>query len=106
MVRLAPTGPGGPYPMQISGRNTIMLHDILVGDVWLCSATGLTTSDGEDPQEFAIAGADKPDQQGRFAGSAFQDWGVTAGLLLLLPAMCELYNYFTAACKHSAELSG
>ena len=28
---------GGPYTMEISGRNKIILHDILIGDVWLCS---------------------------------------------------------------------
>ncbi|ULC60719.1 sialate O-acetylesterase [Flaviramulus sp. BrNp1-15] len=28
---------GGPYTMTISGTNTIILNDVLVGDVWLCS---------------------------------------------------------------------
>lgn len=28
---------GGPYTMTISGKNTIVLKDILVGDVWFCS---------------------------------------------------------------------
>lgn len=28
---------GGPYQMIIKGNNTILLKDILVGDVWLCS---------------------------------------------------------------------
>jgi len=28
---------GGPYTMEISGKNKIVLHDILIGDVWLCS---------------------------------------------------------------------
>lgn len=30
-------GPGGPYSMTISGINTLLVNDILVGDVWLCS---------------------------------------------------------------------
>ena len=28
---------GGPYTMEISGPNKITLHDILIGDVWICS---------------------------------------------------------------------
>ena len=28
---------GGPYTMEISGTNKIILQDILIGDVWLCS---------------------------------------------------------------------
>jgi sialate O-acetylesterase len=37
MIRLSPSGPGGPYTMQITGSNKITLRDILVGDVWICS---------------------------------------------------------------------
>lgn len=36
-VRLSPARAGGPYTMEIAGKNTIVLHDILVGDVWVCS---------------------------------------------------------------------
>lgn len=28
---------GGPYDMVIAGKNTITLHNILIGDVWFCS---------------------------------------------------------------------
>jgi len=28
---------GGPYNMEIKGRNTIELENILIGDVWICS---------------------------------------------------------------------
>ena len=37
MIRLSPTPAGGPYTMDISGTNRITLHDILAGDVWVCS---------------------------------------------------------------------
>lgn len=37
LVRLTPAPAGGPYTMDISGKNRITLHDILVGDVWICS---------------------------------------------------------------------
>ncbi len=36
-LQLAPTKAGGPYTMHIDGSNHLVLHDILVGDVWLCS---------------------------------------------------------------------
>lgn len=28
---------GGPYTLKLSGKNEIVLEDILIGDVWLCS---------------------------------------------------------------------
>jgi len=37
MVRLPAMKAGGPHTMEISGKNRIVLHDILIGDVWLCS---------------------------------------------------------------------
>src|SRR5689334_21045052 len=37
IASLPPTKAGGPYTMEIKGKNTIMLKEILVGDVWLCS---------------------------------------------------------------------
>jgi sialate O-acetylesterase len=36
-VVLPPMKPGGPYSMEVKGRNTIIIKDILVGDVWFCS---------------------------------------------------------------------
>ncbi len=36
-LQLAPMKAGGPYAMNISGKNKITLHDILIGDVWLCA---------------------------------------------------------------------
>lgn len=36
-VRLPAMKAGGPYTMRISGKNTIELKDVLIGDVWLCA---------------------------------------------------------------------
>ncbi|MBL7857418.1 MAG: sialate O-acetylesterase [Cyclobacteriaceae bacterium] len=36
-VLLAPIKAGGPYVMEIKASNTIILSDILAGDVWLCA---------------------------------------------------------------------
>lgn len=35
-VRIKPPAPGGPYTVSISGSQVIELHNVLVGDVWLC----------------------------------------------------------------------
>ncbi len=37
MVVLAAMKTGGPYTMEISASNQILLRDILIGDVWFCS---------------------------------------------------------------------
>src|SRR6185437_379946 len=36
-IKLRATKAGGPYTMDIRGRNHITLKDILIGDVWFCS---------------------------------------------------------------------
>jgi sialate O-acetylesterase len=36
-IPLKPMPAGGPYEMKIVGLNEIHLHNILIGDVWLCS---------------------------------------------------------------------
>jgi len=35
-VKIAPPAVGGPYTVRISGHETVELHNVLVGDVWLC----------------------------------------------------------------------
>jgi sialate O-acetylesterase len=37
LLQLPPMPAGGPYTMNIAGKNKIILHDILLGDVWFCS---------------------------------------------------------------------
>ena len=37
MAFLPPMKAGGPYSMEITGKNKITLKDVLIGDVWLCS---------------------------------------------------------------------
>lgn len=34
---LLPEQAGGPYDLQVTGRSTITLHGILMGDLWVCS---------------------------------------------------------------------
>ncbi|MGV8878770.1 MAG: sialate O-acetylesterase [Sphingobacteriaceae bacterium] len=37
MLNLASTPAGGPFELKIKGNNEITLHNILIGDVWVCS---------------------------------------------------------------------
>src|SRR5579875_2345253 len=36
-VYLAPQQAGGPYQLTVSGKNRIVLDDVLIGDVWFAS---------------------------------------------------------------------
>ncbi len=36
-IRFAPMPAGGPYTLSIIANNTLTIHDILVGDVWICA---------------------------------------------------------------------
>ena len=36
-IVLPPMKAGGPYTMEVKGNNTIIINDILLGDVWFCS---------------------------------------------------------------------
>ncbi len=35
-VKIKTPGAGGPYKIAISGKNTITLEDVMIGEVWLC----------------------------------------------------------------------
>jgi sialate O-acetylesterase len=49
MVTLQPMEAGGPYEMKIDGKNNIVLSNILIGDVYICS--------GQSNMEFALRNA-------------------------------------------------
>ncbi len=53
---------GGPFTLQVSGKNNIILNDILVGEVWVCSGQSnmeWTVSNSNDADK-EIAAADYP----------------------------------------------
>ncbi|MBN1292496.1 MAG: sialate O-acetylesterase, partial [Candidatus Latescibacteria bacterium] len=37
MVKLGKMKPGGPYEMRVTGNNIIVLRNVKIGEVWLCS---------------------------------------------------------------------
>lgn len=45
-VELEPLKKGGPLEMTVAGKNTITIHNVLVGEVWVCS--------GQSNMEFAL----------------------------------------------------
>ena len=61
-VILDPMVAGGPYEMQIEGKNSLTLEDVLVGDVWICS--GQSNMEwpvyNSDNAEEEVSGADYP----------------------------------------------
>jgi sialate O-acetylesterase len=51
-VTLKPLEPGGPFDMTIAGQNSVVIKDVLVGEVWVCSGQ----SNMEFPLERAANG--------------------------------------------------
>src|SRR5271157_2633491 len=45
-VQLGPLAKGGPLEMTVTGKNTVTLHNVLVGEVWVCS--------GQSNMEMAV----------------------------------------------------
>ena len=53
---------GGPYEVTFTGKNTVTLHDVLVGEVWLCSGQsnmGFPVNEARD-HAAEVAAADLP----------------------------------------------
>jgi sialate O-acetylesterase len=79
-VYLPPMSAGGPYEMRITGRDTVIIRDILIGEVWLCSGQSnmeMTVQSSANARE-EIAGAGNPQIRlymvpKRAAGKPLQD---------------------------------
>jgi sialate O-acetylesterase len=46
-VEIGPLEPGGPFEMTVAGKNTIVIRNVLVGQVWICS--------GQSNMGFSVA---------------------------------------------------
>lgn len=61
-INLDPEKEGGPYMLTIKGKNTIVINNVLVGDVWICSGQSnmeFTVNAGKNASA-EIAGANYP----------------------------------------------
>jgi len=47
-VNIKTPGAGGPYTLTINGKETIVLHNVLIGEVWVCS--------GQSNMEMPVSG--------------------------------------------------
>jgi len=56
---LGPFPAGGPFKMSITGKTEVVIDDVLVGEVWVCS--------GQSNMEWAVRRAKDPDQEIRAA---------------------------------------
>ena len=54
-INLDPEPAGGPYELSIKGINSITIHDVMVGEVWLCS--------GQSNMEFELKSARNADAE-------------------------------------------
>jgi sialate O-acetylesterase len=61
-VRLRPMPAGGPHTLAIAGDNTVVLNDVMVGEVWVCSGQSnmerqLGLRNGQQPLDNYLAEA-------------------------------------------------
>ena len=82
-VRLRPMKAGGPYTMDITASNHLVVKDILVGDVWFCSGQSNMVIPMERVKEKYpedVAGADYPQIRNFFVPTLADVGGVHADL--------------------------
>ncbi|MFI5194557.1 MAG: sialate O-acetylesterase [Chitinophagales bacterium] len=58
-VNLDPQPAGGPYDLTVAGKDSLVVHDVLVGEVWICS--------GQSNMEFELKSAMHADTEIREA---------------------------------------
>lgn len=59
-VELPALAAGGPITLTVRGKNEIVLEDVLIGEVWLCS--------GQSNMEWTVGGSDNPQREIAEAG--------------------------------------
>ena len=67
LVKLDPLKAGGPHSMKVTGSNEIVISDLLIGEVWLCSGqsnmamavNGVTNAEEEIASAVLFAASDE-----------------------------------------------
>src|SRR3546814_12108533 len=54
-LSLSPEEAGGPFQLVVSGKNTLTLSDVLIGEVWICS--------GQSNMEWIVANSNHAAQE-------------------------------------------
>jgi sialate O-acetylesterase len=73
IIALPPMKAGGPYSMEVKGDNSIIIKNILIGDVWFCSGQSnmvLTMERVKEKYPDDIANADYPEIRNFFIPTA------------------------------------
>ena len=66
-LQLNPLKAGGPFRMEITGENSIMIEDVVVGEVWLCSGqSNMERQLGPRPPQKAIFNWEKERDEARY----------------------------------------
>jgi sialate O-acetylesterase len=58
MISLPPLPSGGPYSLQVQGSNTLIVHDVLVGEVWLGSGQSNMAQPAQEARNFPATKAE------------------------------------------------
>lgn len=90
-VVLEPLDSGGPFPLTISGENTITFTNILVGEVWICS--------GQSNMAFEMAGVRNAQQEIAEANHPqIRMWHIKHRITLEPQEQCEAYDNQWMVC--------
>ena len=54
-VKLGPFPAGGPHTLRVEGPQTVVIQDVLIGDVWICS--------GQSNMEWGMGGVNNSQQE-------------------------------------------
>lgn len=54
-VTLAPMAAGGPYEMVIAGKNRVVVADVMIGEVWICS--------GQSNMQWSVSASANAEQE-------------------------------------------
>ena len=54
-LTLPPEEAGGPFQLVVSGKNTLTLSDVLIGEVWICS--------GQSNMQWTVANSDNAEKE-------------------------------------------
>jgi sialate O-acetylesterase len=59
LAKVTPPAAGGPYELTVTGKNTVKLSDVLVGEVWICS--------GQSNMQWTVSQALNPEEEAKQA---------------------------------------